>query len=158
MFFGHLGDRYGRKRAFLQTILLMGVSTTAIGVLPGIQIIGVAAPVLLVLTRVVQGFAMGGEYGGAAVYVAEHAHPKRRGFLTGWIQSTAAVGLLLAVGVVLGVRLCVGEGAFARWGWRLPFLFSAVLLVFSLWIRMKLGESPEYQRMRARVAAAARPW
>jgi len=157
MFFGHLGDRYGRKRAFLQTILLMGVSTTAIGLLPGIQVIGVAAPVLLVLTRIVQGFAMGGEYGGAAVYVAEHAHPQRRGFLTGWIQSTAAVGLLLAVGVVLGVRLLLGEATFQRWGWRIPFLFSAVLLVFSLWIRLKLGESPEYQRMRARVAAARAP-
>ncbi len=120
MFFGHLGDRYGRKRAFLQTILLMGVSTTAIGVLPGIQSIGVAAPMLLVLTRVVQGFAMGGEYGGAAVYVAEHAHPKRRGFLTGWIQSTAAVGLLLAVGAVLGVRLWVGESAFQRLGLAAP--------------------------------------
>lgn len=157
MFFGHMGDRYGRKRAFLQTILLMGVSTTAIGLLPGIQSIGVAAPMLLVLTRVVQGFAMGGEYGGAAVYVAEHAHPQRRGFLTGWIQSTAAVGLLLAVGAVLGVRLWVGERAFQDWGWRVPFLFSAVLLGLSLWIRLKLGESPEYQRMRARVAAARAP-
>ena len=157
MFFGHLGDRYGRKRAFLQTILLMGISTTAIGLLPGIRVIGVAAPVLLVVTRVVQGFAMGGEYGGAAVYVAEHAHPKRRGFLTGWIQSTAAVGLLLAVGIVLAVRLGLGERAFQQWGWRIPFLFSAVLLAFSLWIRMKLGESPEYLRMRARVAAARAP-
>jgi MFS family permease len=157
MFFGHIGDRYGRKRAFLQTILLMGISTTAIGLLPGIQSIGVAAPILLVLTRVVQGFAMGGEYGGAAVYVAEHAHPDRRGFLTGWIQSTAAVGLLLAVGAVLGIRVALGEAAFQQWGWRLPFLFSAVLLVLSLWIRLKLGESPEYQRMRQYVAAARAP-
>jgi MFS family permease len=157
MFFGHIGDRYGRKRAFLQTILLMGVSTTAIGLLPGIQSIGVAAPILLVLTRVVQGFAMGGEYGGAAVYVAEHAHPARRGFLTGWIQTTAAVGLLLAVGTVLAVRLTIGERAFQEWGWRIPFLFSAVLLVLSLWIRLKLGESPEYQRMRQHVAASRAP-
>jgi MFS family permease len=157
MFFGHMGDRYGRKRAFLQTIALMGVSTTAIGLLPGIQVIGVAAPILLVMTRVVQGFAMGGEYGGAAVYVAEHAHPRRRGFLTGWIQTTAAVGLLLAVGAVLGVRLTLGERVFEDWGWRIPFLFSAVLLGLSLWIRLKLGESPEYQRMRARVAAARAP-
>ncbi len=157
MFFGHMGDRYGRKRAFLQTIVLMGVSTTAIGLLPGIQVIGVAAPILLVMTRVVQGFAMGGEYGGAAVYVAEHAHPRRRGFLTGWIQTTAAVGLLLAVGAVLGVRLTLGERVFEDWGWRIPFLFSAVLLGLSLWIRLKLGESPEYQRMRARVAAARAP-
>ena len=157
MFFGHMGDRYGRKRAFLQTILLMGLSTTAIGLLPGIRTIGVAAPWLLVLTRVVQGFAMGGEYGGAAVYVAEHAHAQRRGFLTGWIQSTAAVGLLLAVAAVLGVRLWVGEAAFQAWGWRLPFLFSGVLLALSLWIRLKLGESPEYQRLRARVAASRAP-
>ena len=157
MFFGHLGDRHGRKRAFLQTILLMGTSTTAIGLLPGIKSIGVAAPALLVLTRVVQGFAMGGEYGGAAVYVAEHAHPKRRGFLTGWIQSTAAVGLLLAVLAVLGVRLWIGERALQDWGWRIPFLFSAVLLALSLWIRLKLGESPEYQRMRNHVAAARAP-
>ena len=157
MYFGHKGDRYGRKRAFLQTILLMGASTTAIGVLPGIQSIGVAAPILLVLTRVLQGFAMGGEYGGAAVYVAEHALPQHRGFLTGWIQSTAAVGLLLAVAAVLGVRLSVGERAFQAWGWRVPFLFSAVLLGFSLWIRLKLGESPEYQRMRSRIAAARAP-
>jgi MFS family permease len=157
MFFGHIGDRYGRKRAFLQTIVLMGVSTTAIGLLPGIQSIGVAAPILLVLTRVVQGFAMGGEYGGAAVYVAEHAHPARRGFLTGWIQTTAAVGLLLAVGMVLAVRLVLGESAFQAWGWRIPFLFSAVLLGLSLWIRLKLGESPEYQRMRQHVAASRAP-
>jgi MFS family permease len=157
MFFGHLGDRFGRKRAFLQTILLMGVSTTAMGLLPGMKSVGFMAPILLVLTRVVQGFAMGGEYGGAAVYVAEHAHPKRRGFLTGWIQTTAAVGLLLAVAVVLGVRVGLGERAFESWGWRIPFLFSAVLLAFSLWIRLKLGESPEYQRMRARGATVRAP-
>jgi MFS family permease len=157
MYFGHIGDRHGRKRAFLQTILLMGVATTAIGLLPGIQSIGVAAPILLVITRVVQGFAMGGEYGGAAVYVAEHAHPARRGFLTGWIQTTAALGLLLAVGIVLAVRLSVGERAFQEWGWRIPFLFSAVLLVLSLWIRLKLGESPEYLRMRQHVAASRAP-
>jgi MFS family permease len=157
MFFGHIGDRHGRKRAFLQTILLMGIATTAIGLLPGIQSIGVAAPILLVLTRVVQGFAMGGEYGGAAVYVAEHAHPARRGFLTGWIQTTAALGLLLAVGAVLAVRLAVGEAAFQAWGWRIPFLFSAVLLLLSLWIRLKLGESPEYLRMRQHAAASRAP-
>jgi MFS family permease len=157
MFFGHIGDRYGRKRAFLQTIVLMGASTTAIGLLPGLHSIGVAAPILLVLTRVVQGFAMGGEYGGAAVYVAEHADPARRGFLTGWIQTTAAVGLLLAVAMVLVVRLSLGEQAFQQWGWRIPFLFSAVLLGLSLWIRLKLGESPEYLRMRQHVAASRAP-
>jgi MFS family permease len=157
LFFGHMGDKHGRKRAFLITIVLMGVSTTAIGLIPGIQSIGAAAPILLVLTRVVQGFAMGGEYGGAAVYVAEHAEPERRGFLTGWIQSTAALGLLLAVGVVLAVRVGLGESAFQDWGWRIPFLSSAVLLVLSIWIRLELDESPEFQRMRRHVTGARAP-
>jgi MFS family permease len=148
IYFGHIGDRYGRKRAFLQTIILMGVATTAIGLLPGIDSIGVAAPILLVAIRVVQGFAMGGEYGGAAVYVAEHADPSRRGLLTSWIQTTASVGLLLALGVVLGVRLLIGEEAFQQWGWRIPFLFSSALLGLSLWIRLRLGESPEFQRLQ----------
>jgi MFS family permease len=148
VYFGHIGDRYGRKRAFLQTIVLMGVATTAIGLLPGISSAGMLAPVLLVLTRVVQGFAMGGEYGGAAVYVAEHAEPNRRGLLTGWIQSTASVGLLLALAAVLGVRLCVGEAAFQAWGWRIPFVLSSGLLALSLWIRLRLGESPEFQRLQ----------
>lgn len=157
IFFGHIGDRYGRKRAFLQTIILMGAATTAIGLLPGIDSIGVAAPVLLVLVRVVQGFAMGGEYGGAAVYVAEHADPSRRGFLTSWIQTTASVGLVLALGVVLGVRLLLGEEAFQQWGWRVPFLFSSALLALSLWIRMRLGESPEFQRLQSHKAVARAP-
>ena len=157
VFFGHIGDRHGRKSAFLLTIVLMGAATTAIGLLPTIQSIGVAAPLLLVATRVVQGFAMGGEYGGAAVYVAEHAQSGRRGFLTGWIQSTAALGLLLAVAAVLGVRVLIGERAFGEWGWRVPFLFSAILLALSLWIRLKLGESPVYQRMRAQMAVARAP-
>jgi len=157
VFFGHIGDRHGRKSAFLLTIVLMGAATMAIGLLPTIQSIGVAAPLLLVATRVVQGFAMGGEYGGAAVYVAEHAQSGRRGFLTGWIQSTAALGLLLAVAAVLGVRVLIGERAFGEWGWRVPFLFSAILLALSLWIRLKLGESPVYQRMRAQMAVARAP-
>lgn len=157
IYFGHIGDRHGRKRAFLQTIVLMGAATTAIGLLPGIDAIGVAAPVLLVLIRVVQGFAMGGEYGGAAVYVAEHAPPSRRGFFTGWIQTTASVGLVLALGVVLGVRLLVGEEAFQAWGWRIPFLFSSVLLGLSLWIRLRLGESPEFQRLQRQKAVARAP-
>jgi MFS family permease len=157
LYFGHRGDKHGRKGAFLLTIVLMGVSTTAIGLIPGIQSIGVAAPVLLVVTRIVQGFAMGGEYGGAAVYVAEHAESGRRGFLTGWIQTTAAVGLLLAVGVVLSVRVALGEERFQAWGWRLTFLSSSVLLALSLWIRLKLGESPEFLRMRRHASTARAP-
>jgi MFS family permease len=157
IYFGHIGDRYGRKRAFLQTIILMGVATTAIGLLPGIDSIGVAAPILLVAIRVLQGFAMGGEYGGAAVYVAEHADASRRGLLTSWIQTTASVGLLLALGVVLGVRLLIGEEAFQQWGWRVPFLFSSALLGLSLWIRLRLGESPEFQRLQQHKSVSRAP-
>src|SRR6478609_3689450 len=157
LFFGHIGDRHGRKRAFIQTILLMGVSTMAIGLLPGIETIGVAAPILLVLIRVIQGFAMGGEYGGAAVYVAEHAHPARRGMLTGWIQSTAAVGLLLALGIVLATRTLLGEAAFQAWGWRVPFLMSSLLLAISLWIRLRLSESPAFQKMKAEMRLSKAP-
>jgi MFS family permease len=155
--FGYIGDRHGRKRAFIQTIVLMGVSTVAIGLLPGIETIGVAAPILLVLIRVLQGFAMGGEYGGAAVYVAEHAHPARRGLLTGWIQSTAAVGLLLALLVVLGTRMLLGEEAFQAWGWRIPFLLSSLLLAISLWIRLRLSESPAFQKMKDEMRLSRAP-
>ena len=155
--FGYIGDRHGRKRAFIQTILLMGVSTMAIGLLPGMETIGIAAPILLVLIRIIQGFAMGGEYGGAAVYVAEHAHPARRGLLTGWIQSTAAVGLLLALGIVLATRTLLGEAAFQAWGWRVPFLMSSVLLALSLWIRLRLSESPAFQKMKAEMRLSKAP-
>jgi MFS family permease len=156
LFFGRIGDRSGRKRAFLLTISIMGAATVAIGLLPTAQQAGIFAPVLLVATRVLQGFAMGGEYGGAAVYVAEHAEARRRGFLTGWIQVTAALGLVLALAVVLVTRLLLGEEAFQAWGWRLPFLASAVLLAVSLWIRLKLSESPVFERMkRAREVARA---
>jgi MFS family permease len=156
LFFGRIGDRSGRKRAFLLTISIMGASTVAIGLLPTVQQAGMLAPALLVLTRVLQGFAMGGEYGGAAVYVAEHAEAHRRGFLTGWIQVTAALGLVLALAVVLITRLFFGEAAFQDWAWRLPFLASAALLAVSLWIRLKLSESPVFERMkRAREVARA---
>jgi MFS family permease len=157
LYFGHIGDRHGRKRAFIQTIVLMGVATMAIGFLPGIETIGAAAPVLLVLIRVIQGFALGGEYGGAAVYVAEHADARRRGEMTGWIQSTAAVGLILALGIVLATRLAVGEAAFQAWGWRIPFLMSSVLLVISLWIRLRLAESPAFQKMKDEMQVSAAP-
>ena len=147
--FGWFGDRTGRKTTFLVTITLMGVATVAIGVLPDYGQIGIAAPILLLIMRVLQGFALGGEYGGAAIYVAEHSPIKKRGLLTGWIQTTAAFGLIGALSVILITRQIVGVEAFDEWGWRIPFLLSALLLVVSLWIRLKLNESPAYQRMEA---------
>lgn len=147
--FGWFGDRTGRKTTFLVTITLMGAATVAIGLLPDYGDIGVAAPILLILMRVLQGFALGGEYGGAAIYVAEHAPVKKRGFLTGWIQTTAALGLIGALSVILITRKIVGAEAFDEWGWRIPFLLSALLLGISLWIRMRLDESPAYRRMEA---------
>ncbi len=147
--FGWFGDRTGRKTTFLVTITLMGVATVAIGLLPDYGQIGLAAPILLLIMRVLQGFALGGEYGGAAIYVAEHSPPKKRGLLTGWIQTTAAFGLIGALSVILITRQIVGVEAFDAWGWRIPFLLSALLLAVSLWIRLKLNESPAYQRMEA---------
>ncbi|MBL0968343.1 MAG: MHS family MFS transporter [Brevundimonas sp.] len=147
--FGRLGDLWGRKNTFLVTMLLMGLSTFVVGVLPSYAAIGIAAPAILVLMRLIQGLALGGEYGGAATYVAEHAPPGKRGFYTSFIQITATVGLLLSLMVILGVRTLVGEEAFADWGWRIPFLVSILLLGVSLWIRLKLAESPAFQRMKA---------
>ena len=147
--FGWFGDRTGRKTTFLVTITLMGLATVAIGLLPDYGQIGLAAPILLLIMRMLQGFALGGEYGGAAIYVAEHSPPKKRGLLTGWIQTTAAFGLIGALAVILTTRAAVGVEAFDAWGWRIPFLLSALLLAVSLWIRLKLNESPAYQRMEA---------
>ena len=152
--FGWFGDRTGRKTTFLVTITLMGLATVAIGLLPDYGDIGVAAPILLILMRVLQGFALGGEYGGAAIYVAEHAPVKKRGFMTGWIQTTAALGLIGALAVILITRKIVGAEAFDEWGWRIPFLLSALLLGISLWIRMRLDESPAYRRMEAEASDA----
>lgn len=147
--FGWFGDRTGRKTTFLVTISLMGAATVAIGLLPDYDQIGIAAPILLLTMRVLQGFALGGEYGGAAIYVAEHSPPQKRGLLTGWIQTTAAMGLIGALSVILATRMVVGAEAFDAWGWRIPFLLSAFLLIISLWIRLKLSESPAYERMEA---------
>ncbi|HRJ63145.1 MFS transporter [Brevundimonas sp. UBA2416] len=147
--FGWFGDRTGRKTTFLVTITLMGVATVAIGLLPDYNQIGIAAPILLLVMRMLQGFALGGEYGGAVVYVAEHAPAKKRGLMTGWIQTTAALGLIGALSVILITRAIVGTEAFDEWGWRIPFLLSALLLGVSLWIRLKLNESPAYRRMEA---------
>ena len=147
--FGWFGDRTGRKTTFLVTITLMGLATVAIGLLPDYDQIGLAAPILLLIMRVLQGFALGGEYGGAAIYVAEHSPQKKRGLMTGWIQTTAAFGLIGALSVILITRQIVGAEAFDDWGWRIPFLLSAPLLAISLWIRLKLNESPAYQQMEA---------
>ena len=146
--FGYFGDRTGRKRAFLVTITMMGVATFAIGLLPDTSVLGNAAPYLLVGLRVLQGFAVGGEYGGAAIYVAEHSAPDKRGAATGWIQVAATIGLFLALTIILSVRTSMGEDAFGEWGWRIPFLISLGLLVISIWIRLKLDESPAYRQLQ----------
>src|SRR5271154_138156 len=147
--FGRVGDIVGRKYTFLITMTLMGLGTFLIGVLPSYASVGVTAPIILIGLRLVQGLALGGEYGGAATYVAEHAPQGRRGFYTSWIQTTATVGLLMALLLIYGLRTWQGEEAFADWGWRIPFLLSAVLLVVSIWIRMQLEESPVFAKMKA---------
>ncbi len=146
--FGRLGDMIGRKHTFLITILIMGSATFLVGVLPNYASIGVAAPILLIALRLAQGLALGGEYGGAAIYVAEHAPQGRRGAYTAWIQTTATLGLFLSLLVILGVRTALGETEFADWGWRLPFLVSIVLLGVSVWIRLSMQESPAFVKMQ----------
>lgn len=155
--FGRIGDLVGRKYTFLVTMGIMGLSTFAVGLLPSYAAAGVAAPILLVALRLAQGLALGGEYGGAATYVAEHAPAGRRGFYTSFIQTTATLGLFLALLVVIGLRTWLGEEAFAAWGWRLPFLLSILLLAVSLWIRMKLEESPVFARMKAEGKGSTAP-
>ena len=154
--FGRLGDMIGRKYTFLATIILMGVATFCVGLLPTYASIGIAAPIILVLLRMLQGLALGGEYGGAATYVAEHAPIGKRGFHTSWIQSTATLGLLLSLLVVLGCRYFTGD-QFEVWGWRIPFLLSIVLLGISTWIRLSLHESPAYLKMKEEGKASKAP-
>jgi MFS family permease len=148
LFFGRIGDMVGRKNTFLVTMGLMGLSTFVVGLLPSYAKIGVAAPIMLVVMRLVQGLALGGEYGGAATYVAEHAPNNKRGLYTSFIQTTATLGLFAALLVVIGTRTYIGEDAFKEWGWRVPFLVSIVLLAVSMWIRMQLAESPVFQKMK----------
>ncbi|MBB4564388.1 MFS family permease [Rhizobium leguminosarum] len=147
--FGRLGDLVGRKYTFLMTIMIMGLSTFLVGVLPGAATIGIAAPIILIGLRLLQGLALGGEYGGAATYVAEHAPNGRRGYFTSWIQTTATLGLFLSLIVIVLVQYLMGAVQFAAWGWRIPFLVSVVLLGISVWIRLKMNESPAFQRMKA---------
>ena len=148
LIFGVVGDRLGRKGAFLITVSLMGGATFLIGLLPTYAQAGIVGPILLIFLRILQGIALGGEYGGAAIYVAEHAPNHRRGAATGWIQSSASFGLLAALLVILATRTAVGEDAFNEWGWRIPFLVSALLLAISVWMRVKLAESPHFVRLR----------
>jgi MFS transporter len=148
LIFGRIGDIVGRKYTFLVTILVMGASTFAVGLLPTYASIGWAAPILLVSLRLLQGLALGGEYGGAATYVAEHARPNDRGYATSWIQTTATLGLFMALAVIGIARVNMDAKTFAEWGWRLPFLVSVVLLIFSVWIRLKLNETPIFQKMK----------
>jgi MFS family permease len=155
--FGWLGDKLGRKGAFIITVTLMGAATIGIGLLPTYKQAGITAPVLLILLRIVQGFALGGEYGGAAVYVAEHSPDKRRGYFTGWIQISASLGLIGALLVILVTRTLTGEAAFADWGWRIPFLSSAALLAVSLYMRARLAESPTFKAMQAEGTASKAP-
>ena len=147
--FGRLGDLVGRKYTFLVTILIMGLSTFLVAFLPTYKTWGIAAPITLIALRLLQGLALGGEYGGAATYVAEHAPHGKRGAYTAWIQTTATVGLMLALMVILGTRLWIGEKEFADWGWRIPYAVSGLLLVISVWIRLKLSESPAFTRMKS---------
>jgi MFS family permease len=155
--FGRIGDVVGRKNTFLVTMIIMGASTFAVGFLPSYQQVGMIAPVCLVLLRVLQGLAIGGEYGGAAIYVAEHAPPNRRGFYTSWIQITATLGLFASLLVIMGVRQAMTPEEFDEWGWRIPFLVSILLLGVSIWIRLQLKESPIFQKMKDEATTSKAP-
>ena len=155
--FGRLGDVVGRKYTFLVTILIMGFATFAVGLLPNHDAIGIAAPILLIILRLLQGLAVGGEYGGAVVYVAEHAPKRRRGEFTSWIQTTGTAGFILSLVVVLATRTAIGEAAFADWGWRIPFLLSIFLLAISVWVRLAMQESPVFAKMKAEGTTSKAP-
>src|SRR5205809_4552443 len=155
--FGRLGDLVGRKHTFLLTILVMGASTFAVGLLPTYEAIGIAAPTLLVTLRLLQGLALGGEYGGAATYVAEHAPKDKRGYATSWIQTTATLGFFLSLGIIALCRTQMPAATFADWGWRIPFLVSLILLIFSVYIRLKLNESPIFTQMKAEGKGSTSP-
>jgi MFS family permease len=155
--FGRIGDLVGRKYAFLVTLSVMGLATTLTGLVPTYASIGILAPILLVLFRLIQGLALGGEYGGAATYIAEHAPDARRGYYTSWIQTTATVGLLLSIVVVLGCRLWFGDTAFRAWGWRVPFLVSSLLLIIAMYIRLRLQEAPLFARLKEQGKSSKAP-
>ncbi|MFN9499611.1 MAG: MFS transporter [Erythrobacteraceae bacterium] len=156
--FGFLGDKLGRKYTFLVTVMLMGIATAGVGLIPTVDTIGMAAPIIVILLRIIQGLALGGEYGGAAIYVAEHAPPEKRGFYTSFIQASVAGGFVLSIIVVLACRALIPAEAFAAWGWRVPFLLSIALLAISLWMRLKLSESPVFQAMKESGETAGNPF
>ncbi|WP_375291366.1 MFS transporter [Qipengyuania sp.] len=156
--FGYLGDRLGRKYTFLVTVTLMGIATAGVGLIPSAATIGIAAPIIIITFRIIQGLALGGEYGGAAIYVAEHAPPEKRGFYTSFIQASVVGGFVLSIIVVLLCRAAIPPDDFAAWGWRVPFLLSIVLLLISLWMRLKLSESPVFQAMKAAGETAGNPF
>ena len=156
--FGFLGDRLGRKYTFLVTVTLMGIATAGVGLIPTVATIGVAAPIIVIFLRVLQGLALGGEYGGAAIYVAEHAPPEKRGFYTSFIQASVAGGFVLSIAVVLACRFLIPEDDFNAWGWRVPFLLSIILLGISLWMRLKLSESPVFKAMKEAGETAGNPF
>src|ERR1043166_4223036 len=157
LFFGRIGDLVGRKYAFLVTLLIMGGATALIGFLPTYSTIGIAAPIILLLIRILQGLALGGEYGGAAVYVAEHVPDGKRGFYTSFIQITATLGLFVSIGVILGTQSQMSEAAFKEWGWRIPFLASLILVIISLYIRLQMKESPIFQQIKSAGMTSAAP-
>jgi MFS family permease len=156
--FGFLGDRLGRKYTFLITVTLMGIATAGVGMVPSVEAIGLMAPVLVILLRIMQGLALGGEYGGAAVYVSEHSPPGRRGFYTGFIQASVVGGFVLSLAVVLLCKACMSDATWGAWGWRLPFILSLALLAISLWMRFKLAESPVFQSMKQERTLSANPF
>ena len=156
--FGFLGDRLGRKYTFIATVTLMGIATAGVGFIPTAATIGIAAPIIVILLRILQGLALGGEYGGAAIYVAEHAPPEKRGFYTSFIQASVIGGFVLSIAVVLACRFLIPADDFAAWGWRVPFLLSIVLLFISLWMRLKLSESPVFKAMKEAGETAANPF
>ncbi|WP_428628984.1 MFS transporter [Sphingopyxis sp.] len=155
--FGFLGDRLGRKYTFLVTVTLMGIATAGVGMIPSAATIGIAAPIIIILLRILQGLALGGEYGGAAVYVAEHSPPGKRGFYTSFIQASVVGGFVLSLIVVLGCKALMPDAVWESWGWRVPFLLSLILLAISLWMRLKLSESPVFQAMKAQGELAKNP-
>ena len=156
--FGFLGDRLGRKYTFLVTVTLMGIATAGVGLIPSAASIGLAAPIIVICLRILQGLALGGEYGGAAIYVAEHAPPEKRGFYTSFIQASVVGGFVLSIAVVIACRALIPADDFAAWGWRIPFLLSIVLLFISLWMRLKLSESPVFQAMKAAGETSTNPF
>jgi MFS family permease len=156
--FGYLGDKLGRKYTFLVTVTLMGIATAGVGFIPTVETIGIAAPIIVIILRILQGLALGGEYGGAAIYVAEHAPPEKRGYYTSFIQASVAGGFVLSIAVVLTCRFLIPEDDFNAWGWRVPFLLSIILLGISLWMRLMLSESPVFQAMKAEGKIAGNPF